>query len=455
MNFKKDFIRVLNVNVLNLFIGIVTGFLLPAFMPIDQYAYLKTFTLYLTYIGLLHVGYIDGLFLKYGGKQRDSIDLSVLKGENLFFLYFQIVVMGTFLGIGIYYNDYIYIAISLCILPINVQSLFKFFYQAIGEFKIYSRITLLAPSITFIFNLLLIFYFKVNKFEFYILANIVCNYLIFVILELIFLKKQKYIKATYNREGLMDNFRIGIFVMIGNFSSIIFYTIDRWFVKYYMDVRSFAFYSFAISMMTVITVLIGALTTTLYPHLARNKKLIENNIKVYLLILGALLSTSYFGFAFIVEEFIVKYTESLSIISILFVSFPAIVVINALYSNLYKLKRRQKKYFFTIFCVLVINIVTNLLAIYIYTGIESIAIATSVSFYIWYVYSGKEFKDMKSSIRETMFLIIYLILFLLCSLGMNTIIGGMIYLAGILILILICFFSEVQNFILSFKKNRF
>ncbi|MGQ0416994.1 lipopolysaccharide biosynthesis protein, partial [Bacillus sp. HC-TM] len=185
----------------------------------------------------------------------------------------------------------------------------------------------------------------------------------------------------------------------------IFYTIDRWFVKYYMDVRSFAFYSFAISMMTVITVLIGALTTTLYPHLARNKKLIENNIKVYLLILGALLSTSYFGFAFIVEEFIVKYTESLSIISILFVSFPAIVVINALYSNLYKLKRRQKKYFFTIFCVLVINIVTNLLAIYIYTGIESIAIATSVSFYIWYVYSGKEFKDMKSSIRETMFFI--------------------------------------------------
>ncbi|KXY37749.1 hypothetical protein AT269_06030 [Bacillus cereus] len=454
MNFKKDFIRVLNVNVLNLLIGIVTGFLLPAFLPIDQYAYLKTFTLYLTYVGLLHFGYIDGLFLKYGGEQKKNIDLRVLKGENLFFLYFQIVITSILLVIGIYLRNYIYIGIALCILPINIQSLFKFFYQAIGEFKVYSRITLLAPSITFIFNLCLIFYFQVDNFELYILANIACNYLIFIILELVFLKKQKDIKAIYNKNGLIDNFRIGIFVMVGNFSSILFYTIDRWFVKYYMDVRSFAFYSFAISMMTVITVLISAVTTTLYPYLARNKQLIKNNIRVYLQILGALLSSSYFVFAFIVEYFITNYIESLSIISILFVSFPAIIVINALYSNLYKLQRRQKKYFLTIFCVLVFNILMNLLAIHIYAGIESIAIATSISFYVWYIYSGREFKNMESNIRESVFLILYVILFLWCSLSMTAVLGGIIYLIGISILILICFFSEIQKVRFLSKKTK-
>ncbi|MGH0606919.1 hypothetical protein [Bacillus mycoides] len=452
MNFKKDFIRVLNVNVLNLLIGIVTGFLLPACLPIDQYAHLKTFTLYLTYVGLLHFGYIDGLFLKYGGEQKKNINLGILKGENLFFLYFQVIITSILLFIGIYLNNYIYMGIALCILPMNIQSLFKFFYQAIGEFKVYSRITLLAPSITFIFNLCLIFYFKVDNFEFYILANIVCNYLIFIILELIFLRNQKYIKVIYNKGGLMDNFRIGIFVMIGNFSSILFYTVDRWFVKYYMDVRSFAFYSFAISMMTVITVMIGAVTTTLYPYLARNKQLIKNSIRVQLLILGTLLSSSYFVFALIVESFMVKYIESLSVISILFVSFPAIIVINALYSNLYKLQRKQKRYFVTIFCILIFNVLMNLVAIHIYAGIESIAIATSIAFYVWYIYSGREFKSMKSSRRESLFLILYLMLFLWCSLSMTAVLGGIIYLVGISILILICFFSEIQKAIFFSKR---
>ena len=44
MNFKKMF-KVVFVDFMALFVGILNGFLLPKFLTIDSYAYIKTFLL--------------------------------------------------------------------------------------------------------------------------------------------------------------------------------------------------------------------------------------------------------------------------------------------------------------------------------------------------------------------------------------------------------------------------
>ena len=78
MSLKKDIASVSSSNVINLLIGIITGFLVPAFLSLDQYAYLKTFTLYIGFVGILHFGFIDGLYIKYGGRKEKELDKGIL-----------------------------------------------------------------------------------------------------------------------------------------------------------------------------------------------------------------------------------------------------------------------------------------------------------------------------------------------------------------------------------------
>ena len=89
MDFKKNILRVFSANFINMLVGIVTGLVIPIFLSVSEYASLKTFTFYLSYIGLLHFGFVDGQFLKYGGKEIDEVNINELEGESKFFFIFQ------------------------------------------------------------------------------------------------------------------------------------------------------------------------------------------------------------------------------------------------------------------------------------------------------------------------------------------------------------------------------
>src|SRR5690606_33925864 len=128
---------------------------------LDQYGYLKVFTLYLSYIGILHFGFIDGIYIKYGGKQEHEIDKRRLKGEHKFLVLFQLIITLFSGAIGLLFNDLILIAFSIAILPVNIQTLFKFLFQALGDFNIYSKIMIISPNILLIFNIFLIFIIKI------------------------------------------------------------------------------------------------------------------------------------------------------------------------------------------------------------------------------------------------------------------------------------------------------
>lgn len=416
MQLKKDLLKVFSSNFINLVIGIITGFLVPVFLSLDQYAFLKTFTLYIGYVGILHFGFIDGIYIKYGGKFENEIDNQKLKGEHKFLIVFQLIVTIFTCIMGFVLDDKILIAFSICILPMNMQTFFKFIYQALGEFDIYSRIMVLTPTLLLFVNLFNIFILRIDNFWPFVIGHILTYYVVFIGIEIYFLSKYKGIFYTIDYTEVKKHFEIGSFIMIANLSSKFFYSIDRWFVKFALSIEDFAFYSFAISMMGVIKVLINSVTMTLYPYLARTQdKSKINKIKKYFLIIGTLSSGGYFAFAFIVNNFLQKYIPSLNVISILFAGYPAIIVINALYINLYKAQKREKKYASAVLKMLLVTVLLNFAAIIIHKSIFSIAIATTISFYIWYLYSSKDFPDLKIDIKEKIYLIMFFMTFLITS----------------------------------------
>lgn len=450
MNIKKDIIKVFTSNVINLLIGIVMSFLVPAFLSLDQYAFLKTFTLYVGYVGILHFGFNDGIYIKYGGKQQDEIDKEELKGEHKFIFLFQLAITIIMCVIGFLINDMVLVAFSICILPMNLQSLFRFLYQALGEFNIYSKIMVIPSILLLLINLFNIYILKINNSWPFILGNIIVYYLVFIVLELHYLKNNKNVSAKIEYSEITKHFKVGFVIMIANLSVMFFYSIDTWFVKYFLPIEDFAFYSFAISMLNVVNIIINSITLTLYPYLSRNQEQVMiNKLKKYFIIIGTLASGAYFCFDFIISKFLSKYVSSLSIISILFMAYPAIIVINAIYINLYKSRKLEKEYAFTVFKMLILSIILNYLAIFINKSSLSIAAATTLSFYVWYFYSKKDFKEIKIDRFEILYLFLSTIVFLFVNNKFNWLYGFVIY----YLLIITIDFLFYKNEVIELIKN--
>ena len=67
-NLSNGILTVLISNIYILVLNVLTSFLLPKFLSVDSYAQIKTFQLYIGYAGLLHLGYVDGMYVRNGRK---------------------------------------------------------------------------------------------------------------------------------------------------------------------------------------------------------------------------------------------------------------------------------------------------------------------------------------------------------------------------------------------------
>ena len=141
MSFKKGIMYVFISNIINLIINLFTGFVLPKLLSIESYANIKLFQLYITYIGILHLGFADGMYLKNGGKSIKEINSKEVLNEFKTFKIFQFVITIIAVTISIVFKNKILLFCSIVILPINVGNYIRNLYQAIGEFKRYSKFT--------------------------------------------------------------------------------------------------------------------------------------------------------------------------------------------------------------------------------------------------------------------------------------------------------------------------
>ena len=284
-----------------------------------------------------------------------------------------------------------------------------------------------------IFNLALVFLIKSTSFEIYCLTNFICNTFALIYSEYHFYKLVHNEKQQLSKESL-KHIKSGFMLMSGNLAAIFLYSIDKWFVKLFFTVEDFSYYSFAVSMFNIIVVILNSVSITFYNVFAKEEK--QNfvaKVKDTLLVLGAFASAAYFPLAVFLKLFLAKYTPSLTIIALSFATFPYLFIIKAIFVNLYKSRKKEKKYTKVVVAMLIVASILNALSMIIYKDIQAIAIATLLSFIIWYIVSFYDFGYLKSDLREISFLLIATSSFIICSHLSNIILGGFIYLVVIIL----------------------
>ena len=456
MNLKKSILKVFSVNFLQLISSLIIGFIIPEILSLDDYANLKTYTLYVSYIGLFHLGFLDGLYIKYGGKKINDINKGELKSEHNFLIIFQLIISIILCLISILLKNVVLTLFSISILPIMIQAFHKYIFQATGEFNSYSKIMNIYTIVYTILNVILALIFKNKDYVLYCLTTFIANFVSVIVFEYKFLKKYKEKDCRIDKNNILKNIKVGFFVLLGNLSVVGLFGIDKWFVKLFLSTEDFAYYSFAVSMLNLVNVLVNAISITFYNYLFSNNSAEKiNKIKRYLIILGGFASLGYFALSFIVTNFIKKYIPSLDIIAITFSIFPYMILINALYVNLYKINKNEKHYFKVVISMLIISIIYNIIAVNIFNNTIAIAFATILTLATWVIYSTIDIDKVKFDKIELVYFLLITGIFLFSAHFFNWWIGGVIYMCSYILITFITnknLLVEIKKLIIDMKK---
>lgn len=455
-NIKSGMFKILIANVINLIIGLLSSFILPKFLTVNSYATLKTYQLYISYIGILHFGYVDSLYLMYGGQELKKISKDSLRENLSTFQAFQVGVMGISILLGILLKNSLILAFSISIFPSNMLSFYQCIYQASGEFSLYGRIINSTTLSYFLLNMFFIFVLHQDNPYLYIGVIIVVNSCICMVLKRNAWKKQKikFNIENINPQLVPYNIKNGILLTLGNLSSILLTGMDRWFVKVCMNNIAFAQYSFAVSIENFLEVLTSSVTITMYNFFCKisdSKKICD--VRNMVMVFAAFIVSCAFPARLILEVYLTKYIESANVMFLLFGAQIFYIIIKGVYVNLYKAHKRQKEYFAKLVGVICIGFIFNVVCYWIKPIKESFAIGTLLSAISWYFMCIYDFKGLKYSTKEICYPFAQVCVYLICGICFKAVWGGIAYI--LISLIITCaLLPEAINRIVNMLKQR-
>lgn len=451
---KKGLLYILIANLINLGFNLITNFVLPKELSVESYATIKTFQLYVSYTGLFHFGFVDGMYLKYGGKNVQDIRGEDLRTNLSTLRFFEIAVTIICAFIAVVLKQEVLVFFALSILPLNLANYFKQLYQATGEFSLYGKIMNANTILIFLANMMWVFGFKTDNARYFLLSNVIVYFIVWIVLEL---NCKKLVAGndkgiTFSLDELVKNIKGGILLTIGNLSSVVLTSMDRWFVKALMTTLAFAQYSFAVSMENFMNVAVTPVTTTLYNYFcnATDKNKIKKT-RNYVIIFAATIVSCAFPARFILEIYLTKYIGSVKVMFLLFSAQIFYIVIKSIYVNLYKAQKKQNIYFAKLTLIIAIGFVFNVVCYHIYKVKESFAVGTLLSAICWYFLCLPDFKWLKYNLKEKLYPFIQTGAFLLCGFCFSTVPGFLIYILEIAVVSYISFPGEVREIAIKLK----
>lgn len=453
---KKGILVIFGANIISLLFSLATNFLLPKYLSIEAYAAIKSFQLYITYVGLLHFGFADGMYLKYGGKDRNAINTSEIKSDIISMRTFQAAITIVCIAISFLLRDPVWFAFSITVMPLNMASYYKLLYQATGEFNRYGQIMNITTVVTFIANIGLLFGLSLERDGLpYIVSYVVIDILIWVYLEICFKKefKLKNIAGRFSLKIVITNIKDGILLMLGNLSTAFFTGMDRWFVKALMDTVAFAQYSFAVSIENFLNIAITPISVTLYNYFCKHINRDDvKRVQGYIILFSVALPACAFPAKFILENFLTKYIESSNVLFYLFAAQSYAIINKCIYINLYKATRNQKKYFVKLMMVLGLGFALNGICWMIIKDKSAFAIGTLLSNMIWFFISAADFHEVQPTWHEYAFVLFATVTLISCGLMFGSIMGLIIYVAVTFIIAILLMRQQMKAMLIESMK---
>jgi len=442
--------------VLLLIFGLVQSLIIPKYLSTADYGYWQLFLLYTTYVGILHLGFLDGILVRWAGKEFADIKQEIPVAFR-FLLLEQFLAVGV-LALVLIAIDLPFLEIGLAVLAnaiiVNTLTFFIFTAQAVKRFKLVTAVNISRGAF---FLLMVLWLFAGGKFgyEDLCLVTIVTGSIL-LILFAVHLRDSLFSQVdpgkslrTYGKE----NISIGIFVLLGNFAAVLLMTVDRLTISSFFPITQFAQYTFAMSMCAVVIMFVQAVSLVFFPYLSGSSS--ELRARAYQMLRPAIIIfwagalILYFPFTAWVESYLPHYMASLPLVAILLCMIGFSSQIQILHVNFFKAYRKQRLYFILAGVSLVCAVVLYLLAATLLGTLASIAVTAVISSLLWYLLNEFALRrsvsmDAREIARWLLVIGVYAGVFLVISvLAQGWVYGMVIYLAAFMLVTSTALKSEV------------
>jgi len=427
--------------------SLIIIFILPNLLGVENYGFYKVFLLYLSYLGIFHFGFIDGIYLKYGGNKLENLDQVKFRTYFFFFFVFQLIIylFLTILILSFLTSQrlIIYLFVLVNLIPINVTTYFQFISQITFRFNEYSK-RLYFLSILNLISVFLLYFFNLTNYIYILAFSTLTNVILFsqylyTYRNFIFGVR---IKLKLFLKDIFELFALGIPLLLSNFATIILLSLDRLFIEFFFNILSFSIYAFSYSILVLINLVVSSISTVLYPVFKKIDKLtLSKSYSGFNLLINSIVFLGlfiYFPIYIFLPTFLPNYAESLSIIRIALPTLVFTSIITALTHNIYKVFNNNKQFFL----IGLITIISLLLFLYItfyyFPSIENLAYTTLFGMAFWFVLLH-EFMKKKYSIPYFKNFIISILLvgiYLFLTTSENIYLSGFLYLVIYLAFIL-------------------
>lgn len=326
--FMKNFSYTLTSNLSTMLISALVILVVPKLIGVEEYGYWQLYLFYSSYVGFLHFGWNDGIYLRYGGKEYNHLNKELFFSQFWMLIVFQLLIsIGIFIYCQLFVNNadrlFIFDMIAISILVSNSRIMLTYILQGTNRIKEYAKCAL-SDRLLYFALIALLLLGGVRDYRLMIVADLIGKlfsllYAIYYCKDIVLRKASDFFLSL---NEALQNINAGIKLMFANIASMLIIGIVRLGIERAWDVSTFGKISLTMSVSSLMMIFINAVGIIMFPVLRRTEKKelpgIYTTMRTLLMapLLGMLIV--YYPLKVILSAWLPQYAESLIYMALVF-----------------------------------------------------------------------------------------------------------------------------------------
>lgn len=315
-------------NLLSLLVSTLVVLVLPKFIGVASYGYWQLYLFYVSYVGFFHFGWIDGIYLKYGGAHFDDLDESRFFSQFVTYGLFQALIAIVIFIVGNLISangdkQFIFNMLAITLLFTNLRFFIIYLLQTTNRIKESSIITILDRLVYFLLLMSLVLMGSSN-YHIMIYVDVIARALSLV--YGIYLCRNILLRplTDYQLElgEIWDNIKAGSNLMFSNIASMLIIGTVRMGIERRWDVATFGKVSLTLSISNLMMTFINAVGIVIFPMIKRMKEeyipVIYKVLRDYLMVVMLGVMLVYYPLRFFLDDWLPAYSDSLKYMALVF-----------------------------------------------------------------------------------------------------------------------------------------
>ena len=365
---RRDSFYVLASQAIIILLGVFRALILPRFFSIESFAQWQSYLLYSAYVGVFTLGYVDGVYLRYGSKDYDELPFKELRSSVRVFLFvivtFTLVGISFSIGGGVDSADLFAKSLAATnIAMMGLHGLLMYLLQITNQLRRFGLLFAFDKGLLFI-TLCVFMLIDLRDYRAFIVFDIF--YKMLVVSVLCWKMKELFWGPVLSlKTSLLEfikNISIGYYLLLANLLGMVMMGYGRFYLEWFGSSRDFATFSFGISLTGIIVGFIASTSSILYPKLKRVNR--EQYSKIYSktdLVFSTLLLASlilYFPIRLVILEFYEKYHDIIGYLNLIIVCTYLQSKFSIVHSTFYKVMKEQKSLFYSNLVLVILLVIS-------------------------------------------------------------------------------------------------